>query len=70
MKAYKCDRCGAYFEATTDYERCEKKTEAFRIAVGVPCVGSIRDAVNFSAFDIYDLCEDCKKSFKAFMGKE
>lgn len=63
MKAYKCDRCGAYFEATT-------KVNDFKIAEGFPCECSIHDAGNFSAAKVYDLCEDCKKSFKAFMGKE
>ena len=63
MKAFKCDRCGAYFEET-------KNAEVFRIAEGFHCKCSIHDAGNFSATKIYDLCEDCKKSFKAFIGKE
>ena len=63
MKACKCDRCGVYFEKT-------KYAKVFRIAEGDPYTFPIISAGNFTAISIYDLCEDCKQSFKAFMGKE
>lgn len=63
MKVFKCDRCGAYFEEA-------KNTKVFRIAEGNPYTSSIISIGNFTAITTYDLCEDCKKSFKAFMGKD
>ena len=60
-KAYKCDRCGKYYDENV------KHTNPYKVLDCLHLVGiHIIDELENSAIE-YDLCDDCLTAFKKFM---